>query len=37
MDHTTDVYLVGPDGVLRNLIFYGAGPDLIAQLVRAVL
>jgi protein SCO1/2 len=37
MDHTTDVYLVGPDGVLRNHIFYGAGPDLIAQLVRAVL
>lgn len=37
MDHTTDVYLVGPDGLLRNHIFYGAGPDLIAQLVRAVL
>jgi cytochrome oxidase Cu insertion factor (SCO1/SenC/PrrC family) len=37
MDHSTDVYLVGPDGVLRNHIFYGAGPDLIAQLVRAIL
>jgi protein SCO1/2 len=37
MDHSTDVYLVGPDGVLRNHIFYGAGPDLIAQLVCAVL
>jgi protein SCO1/2 len=37
MDHSTDVYLVDSNGVLRNHIFFGAGPQLIAQLVRAVI
>jgi protein SCO1/2 len=37
MAHSTDVYLVDPGGVLRNHIFFGAGPQLIAQLLRAVI
>ena len=37
MDHSTDVYLVDPSGVLRYHIFFGAGPQLIAQLLRAVI
>src|ERR1700690_3883043 len=37
MAHTTDVYLVGPDGILRDHIFFGASPQLIAQLIRSVV
>lgn len=37
MAHSTEVYLVDPGGVLRNHIFFGAGPQLIAQLLRAVI
>jgi protein SCO1/2 len=37
MDHSTDVYLVDANGVLQDRIFYGAGPQLIAQLLRAVI
>lgn len=35
MAHSTEVYLVDPQGLLRNHIFFGAGPRLIADLIRA--
>jgi protein SCO1/2 len=36
MSHTSDVYLVDAHGMLRNHIFFGAGPALIAQILKGV-
>ena len=36
MDHTSDVYLVDPSGMLRHHIFFGAGSSLIAQILKSV-
>ena len=36
MAHTTDTYLVDPDGMLRHHIFFGAGPELFAEKIREV-
>ena len=37
MAHSTDAYLVDAEGQLRHHIFFGAGPDLIAQKLREVV
>ena len=36
MAHSTDAYLVDAEGQLRHHIFFGAGPDLIADKLREV-
>jgi protein SCO1/2 len=36
MAHSTDVYLVDAEGQLRHHIFFGAGPDVIANTLREV-
>jgi cytochrome oxidase Cu insertion factor (SCO1/SenC/PrrC family) len=36
MAHSTDAYLVDAEGQLRHHIFFGAGPDLIADALRDV-
>ena len=36
MAHSTDAYLVDAEGQLRHHIFFGAGPDLIAEKLREV-
>jgi protein SCO1/2 len=36
MAHSTDAYLVDAEGQLRHHIFFGAGPDLIANALREV-
>ena len=37
MAHSTDAYLVDAEGQLRHHIFFGAGPDLIADALREVV
>ncbi len=36
MMHTSDLYLVDASGQLRHHIFFGAGADLIAKIIRSV-
>jgi protein SCO1/2 len=36
MAHSTDTYLVDPEGMLRHHIFFGAGPELFAEKIREV-
>lgn len=36
MTHTSDVFLVDASGVLRHHIFFGAGSQLIAQILKSV-
>lgn len=37
MDHSSIVYVVGRDGVIRSLIHHGETPDAIAEALRAAL
>jgi protein SCO1/2 len=36
MAHSTDTYLVDGDGMLRHHLFFGAGPELIAERIQEV-
>lgn len=36
MAHSTETYLVDPDGMLRHHLFFGASPELIAEKIREV-
>ena len=36
MAHSTDTYLVDGEGMLRHHLFFGAGPELIAEKIREV-
>jgi protein SCO1/2 len=37
MDHSSIIYVVGPDGVIKSLIHHGEKPEVIAQTLREAL
>lgn len=37
MDHASQIYVVGTDGVIQGLVHHGETPDAIAQALRAAL
>ncbi|MDR2239029.1 MAG: SCO family protein [Zoogloeaceae bacterium] len=37
VDHTSDTYLIGPDGRLRGTLPHGAGPEQMASAMRKIL
>ncbi len=36
MAHSTDTYLVDAEGMVRHHVFFGAGPELIAEKIREI-